>query len=145
VSVIALFFFLIFFSMRQPRKMTIMLPFILALVGGILAIASPMILLMAQPGAFAADSNCSSISAGCQGAESSFFGSNTTSTAPLSPLAPAGSVTLSWGPGVGWYLAIAAGAVMIVGACMIKRCATRQHQTDSALESLHPKPDWVEP
>jgi hypothetical protein len=106
VGALALVMVLLTTFMRRPwGKLMTMLPFILALVGGILCIAAPIALMAGQPGAMAADANCGN---NCQGPESSFFGSATIS-----------GVSETWGAGIGWYLAIAAGAVLIVGAIFI--------------------------
>jgi len=93
------------FTRRKSDSKPLMLPFILAIVAGLLALAAPLALLIGLPGAVAADTNCGS---NCQGPASSFSGSDTVS-----------GISMTYGPGIGWYLAVVASVVLIVGAIVL--------------------------
>jgi uncharacterized membrane protein len=85
----------------------------LATVAWIIAIAAVGLFAAALPGAIGNDTPGHSGS----GPWSSFAGSSTTSGVFGVPL----SGTFTWGPAVGWYLAIAAFVLMLVGAILIMR------------------------
>jgi hypothetical protein len=84
----------------------------LAIVGMILAIAAVGVFAVALPGAISSDTPGHTGS----GPWSSFFGSTNGSTFGI-PIS--GSVT--WGPAVGWYLAIGAFVLLLIGVVFLLR------------------------
>jgi hypothetical protein len=77
----------------------------LTLVSFLLAVMLPVLVALAQPPALSADS--SSLGSSCAGGSnacSSFWGSSTVN-----------GTTISWGADVGWYLALAAAVLLLVG------------------------------
>lgn len=88
----------------------------LGIIALLLAIATPITLLAAQPGAIKADS--SNVPSGSSGPWSSYFGSCSGSSCGTGG-GPNSSAT--WGPSVGWYLSIVAFIVFLLGTMMIMR------------------------
>ncbi|MCI4340420.1 MAG: hypothetical protein L3J73_04045 [Thermoplasmata archaeon] len=85
-----------------------------AILCGILAFAlgiiGPVALALAQPGTLSSDSH------------GSFFGGGTSGTGPTSSFfgsATVGGASETWGPAIGFYLAIVAAVIALVGAILV--------------------------
>ncbi len=100
-------------SRGNPRRTTP--AFALAVVAMILAIAAVGVFAVALPGAVSSDTPGHTGS----GPWSSFFGSSNGTSFGLP-----GSGTVTWGPAIGWYLALAGFVVMLVGIILILRYRT---------------------
>lgn len=103
-----------FFSRRNPRLTHPAIE--MAVFALVLAVAAPTLFAVALPGAVAKDVPTSERpSATSTGPWSSFFGSSATSL-------PGGvTQTLTWGPSIGWYLAIGAFILLLIGAILLYR------------------------
>jgi|GEM_PF-654518 len=97
-------------SRGNPRRATP--AFALAVVAMILAIAAVGVFAVALPGAISSDTPGHTGS----GPWSSFIGSSNGSTFGV-PV----SGTVTWGPAIGWYLALAGFVVMLIGIILILR------------------------
>jgi hypothetical protein len=82
---------------------------LVVIVAALIALAAPVALALAQPGAIQGDHEFNSAYGGTVTPWNSFWGA---STLP-------GRQGVSWGPSVGWYLVIACGALFIVGAILL--------------------------
>jgi uncharacterized membrane protein len=85
----------------------------LAIVAMILAIAATGMFAVALPGAISSDTPGNP---GC-GPGSTFFGSSSNGTCVGAPA----SETATWGPAIGWYLALVGFVVLLVGVILILR------------------------
>jgi len=85
----------------------------LGLLAMILALIAPIMFAALLPGAVSNDISSTSPQryGSSSGPWSSFIGSTTFTT-------PVGSASFSWGPGVGWYLGIAAFVVLLIGVVL---------------------------
>jgi hypothetical protein len=99
----------------------------LAVLALILAVAAPALFAVQLPGAVSSDTPGHSGS----GPWSTFLGSNSSTTA-------FGSETLTWGPGMGWYLAFGAFALFLIGAIIL--IAARKDPPAPAPVPMSPAP-----
>jgi hypothetical protein len=97
----------------------------LALVGGILAIAAVGAFVAALPSAIGSDTPGHTGT----GPWSSFFGSTSL-----------GGGTLTWGPGIGWYLGIVAFVVLLVGMIVLARARKDPSVPAAAAPAVPPNP-----
>ena len=85
----------------------------LGIIALLLAIITPVLFAAALPGAISSDISTTYRPPNTSGPWSSFIGSSSY-TSPV-----VGSVSLDWGPGVGWYLAIVAFVILLVGVILL--------------------------
>ncbi|MHB1434700.1 MAG: hypothetical protein ACYCPN_01965 [Thermoplasmata archaeon] len=85
----------------------------LLVVACLITIAAPITQMAVQPGALHSDLKSSGMTNGA-GPWNSFFGSNKTTHGPE-------TVTTTWGPSTGWYLAFGAFVLFLVGAILSTR------------------------
>jgi hypothetical protein len=97
---------------------------LLGILALIIALITPIIFLAALPGAIAKDTP--NHPAG-SGPWSSFFGSNSTSY-------PGGTESITWGAGVGWYLAFVAFVLFLLGIILLSRA----RKQDAAMAAAPP-------
>jgi len=93
-------------SRRKPKRASPAIAF--AVIALILAIAGPVVFASALPNAFSKDDLLGHPAAA--GPWSTFSGSNSSSL---------GNTTLTWGPGLGWYLSIGAFVLLLVGGILL--------------------------
>jgi hypothetical protein len=112
------FGFVLILAPRSRSRLSPMMPFILTVVAATLILAAPLVLALAQPAAYGAT----------VGSENGFTcpnnggGPNTTFFGGCSvPDGTIGTYNFSWGPSVGWYLALVAFALFLVGALQLRR------------------------
>ncbi|MCI4367197.1 MAG: hypothetical protein L3K08_05555 [Thermoplasmata archaeon] len=90
----------------------------LTVVGTLMGFLAPILVAVAQPSALTADTH--GASAPSTGPWVSFIGSDSVQ-----------GMTITWGPTYGWYLALAAGALLLVAAFLFGR----QYAAQKALEN----------
>lgn len=112
-------------SRGNPRRANGAVP--LAVVALILALVAPVLFVVALPPAIGKDTP----NHPANGPWSSFIGSNSTTEFGI-------SVTTSWGPAVGWYLAIASFVILLVGVVLLARYRREPPQAVTASASAPP-------
>lgn len=86
----------------------------LTVIAVILALIAPILFAATLPGAISKDIPSTSTErfGSSSGPWSTFMGSTSIAT-------PFGSVSLNWGPGIGWYMAFAAFVVLLIGLILL--------------------------
>ncbi len=112
---------------------------ILAVVAVALAIAATAAFAVLLPGAFAHDISASQRGYETIGPWSSFSGSTTFTTIPIScPSIGCSAFTASWGPSIGWCFSVAAIMFLLVGVVMMVRF--RHDVAETAPSTVSPAP-----
>jgi len=119
-------------SRRNPRRTAPVIA--LAALALVLAVAAPGLFAVALPGAAANDFPGHVGS----GPWSSFLGSNSTSISGI-------TVTITWGPGIGWYLSIVAFVILLVGVILLTRYRREPPQPMTAPAPVVPTPSTMPP
>lgn len=118
------------------------LGFLLGIFGGVLVLAAPVALLVAQPAALASGSGASSGVCGTSGPQATFFGSCTGTTSAGGTAVP---VTVTYGPDVAWYLCLVAFVIALVGATRLRDAAKHHEDEDLMNSALTPAPFLASP
>jgi len=87
---------------------------VLSILALIFAIVTPLLFAVALPGAQASDTPTAARFGASSGPWSSFIGSSTGTIGTT-------SISLNWGPAVGWYLSIVAFVLLLVGVILLMR------------------------
>ncbi|MCI4342332.1 MAG: hypothetical protein L3K11_08195 [Thermoplasmata archaeon] len=93
---------------------------VFGVVALLLAIAAPMTLLAAQPGAFKSDEGNAYMGNGT-GPDHTYFGSCSGSSCGSTGVPGGSNTTGNWGPSTGWYLSIVGFVILLLGVIMSRR------------------------